>query len=203
MPRDYFRCLYRHKGVERFLIWFSDDRDGVFADAFHRVPTFASAEALESAFPALVDAEIVPHAPILHDLDAVESRCRADGSLVIDSADFLAAWNLFIDVARSVGDAGASYLASDSVLGHEYEKMFFGNNLPAMTPPGEHYTPTWTDDELDDIRRHVILGFDLFEATTYAHVPGTNQGESGRGDEIAHVIPPTPPGMRLRTERFH
>ena len=173
MPRDYFRCLYRHKNVERFLIWFSDDQDGVFVDASHRVPTFASAAALETAFPSLVGAEIVPETPILHDLDAVESRCRANGPLTIDCNDILAAWNLFSDVARSVGDAGTSYLASDSVLGHEYEKLFFGNNLPALTPPEEHHTPTWTDDEIDDIRRHVILGFDLFKAVTYEHESGT------------------------------
>jgi hypothetical protein len=169
MSRDYFPCLYRLKGEERYLIWFSDDRDGVFADESHRVPTFASATALELAFPALVDAELVSETPISHDLDFVEGQCRLDGPLVIDCDHFLAAWNLFIDVARSVGDAGAAYLASDSVLGHAYEKLFFGNNLPAMTPPGEHYTPTWTDDELGDIRRHIILGIELFEATTYAH----------------------------------
>ena len=169
MPRDYFRCLYRLKGEDRYLIWFSDESDGVFADESQRVPTFASSTALEIAFPALVDAELVPETPILHDLDAVEARCLLDGALVIDCDHFLAAWNLFIDVARSVGDAGATYLASDSALGHEYEKLFFGNNLPAMTPPGEHYTPTWTDDELADIGRHMILGIELFEAVTYAH----------------------------------
>ena len=49
-----------------------------------------------------------------------------------------------------------------------YEKLFFGNNLPAMTPLGEHYTPARTDEELDDIRRHVVLGFDLSEKTIYA-----------------------------------
>jgi hypothetical protein len=29
-----------------------------------------------------------------------------------------------------------------------------------------------------------------------------NDGESGRGDGISPVTPPTPPGMRLRTGRF-
>ena len=94
--------------------------------------------------------------------------------MVIDCSGSFAAWNLFIDVAHSVGDAGASYLASNAVLGHEYEKLFFGNNLPAMTPPGEHYTPTWTDDELDAVRQHLILESDLFEATTYAHEQHAN-----------------------------
>jgi hypothetical protein len=169
MPREYYRCLYRHKGVERYLIWFSGDHGGVFADESHKVPTFASSAALESAFPALVDAELVCETPILHDLDAVESRCLLDGPLVIDCEHFLAAWNLFIDVAHSVGAAGADYLASDSALSNEYEKLFFGNNLPAMTPPGKHYTPTWSDAELDDIRRHITLGFKLFQATTHAH----------------------------------
>lgn len=168
MPRAYFRCLYRHKGDERYLIWFSDDRAGVLADENHRVPTFASSAALEAALSALSDAEIVREEPILHDLDSVESRCRASGRLVIDSDDFLTAWNLFIDVAHSVGEAGSCFLASDSVMGHQYQKLFFGSNLPSMTPPGEHYTPTWTDDELEDVRRHMILGFQLFEATTHA-----------------------------------
>jgi len=29
-----------------------------------------------------------------------------------------------------------------------------------------------------------------------------NEAESGRGDRIAPVTPPTPPGMRVRTGRF-
>jgi hypothetical protein len=169
MSREYFSCLYRHKGVERFLIWISGDRGGVFADASHRVPKFASAGALESVFSTLVEAEMVPEVPILHDLDAVEACCGAGGPLVVNCSEFLAAWNLFIDVAHGVGDAGAAYVASDAVLDHEYERLFFGSNLPAMTPPGEHYTPAWTGDELDAVRQHLILGLELFEAVTYAH----------------------------------
>jgi hypothetical protein len=57
----------------------------------------------------------------------------------------LSIWNLAGDVARSVEkpfeDRGGDL---DAI----YNKVFFGNNLPAMTPLGEHYEPDWDDEEL-------------------------------------------------------
>ncbi|WAC18646.1 hypothetical protein OVA24_15545 [Luteolibacter sp. SL250] len=169
MSREYYDCLFRFRGAERHLIWFSDDRDGVFADEHYKVPTFASTESLESAFPRLVHGQLKIESPILQDLDSVEASCRSSGKLEIDCGSFLTAWNLYVDVARSVGDRGSAYLDSDSSLDAEYDKLFHGNNFPAMTPPGQHYIPSWSDSERDNIRKHLILGSELFGESIFRH----------------------------------
>ncbi len=46
-----------------------------------------------------------------------------------------------------------------------------------------------------------ILCWSLMKRGTI-YPPRPNEGESGRGDGIAPVTPPTPPGMRVRTGRF-
>jgi hypothetical protein len=56
----------------------------------------------------------------------------------------LNAWNLLGDIARSVN-------ASLDDRGPEadkcYDKIFYGNNLPSITPLGEHYSPYFDDQE--------------------------------------------------------
>jgi hypothetical protein len=59
-------------------------------------------------------------------------------------AQLLNVWNLLADIARSVN-------ASLDDRGPEadkcYDKLFYGNNLPSITPPGEHYSPYFDDRE--------------------------------------------------------
>lgn len=176
MSREYYPCRYRFRQAERLLIWFTNDVDGVFADDQFKIPTFPTIEALRSAFPSLVDGCLALAPAILHDLDFVESRCRSTKSPAVDCGSFLAAWNLLADVARSVGDSGFPFLESDRALDHEYEKLFFGSNLPAITPPGQCFKPSWIDDEFEAIRCHFRLGLELFEQSLYAYDHGTGCG---------------------------
>ena len=32
-----------------------------------------------------------------------------------------------------------------------YDKLFWGCNLPSMTPPGMHYEPTWSPEEITTV----------------------------------------------------
>ncbi|MFP3460851.1 hypothetical protein R5O87_08395 [Arthrobacter globiformis] len=59
-------------------------------------------------------------------------------------AQLLNAWNLLGDIARSVN---ASLDDRGSEADKCYDKLFYGNNLPSITPPGEHYSPYFDDHE--------------------------------------------------------
>jgi hypothetical protein len=39
-----------------------------------------------------------------------------------------------------------------------YDKLFFGNNLPAITPAGVSYEPVWSHDEIETLSRIYRLG---------------------------------------------
>jgi hypothetical protein len=76
-------------------------------------------------------------------LDGIEALLQLPAS-DDTCAQLLNAWNLLGDIARSVN-------ASLDDRGPEadkcYDKLFYGNNLPSITPPGEHYSPYFDDHE--------------------------------------------------------
>jgi hypothetical protein len=55
-------------------------------------------------------------------------------------------------------------LREDHINNDIYDKVFFGNNLPSMTPPGEHYVPAWSEEEIDRLSRVLTGGLRLFRA---------------------------------------
>jgi hypothetical protein len=65
----------------------------------------------------------------------------------------LESWNALDDMARSIG---TSPIPSDKSLKGKaksiYDKLFYGNNLPSVTPPGEKYRVTLTREELAVLR---------------------------------------------------
>ncbi len=56
-------------------------------------------------------------------------------------AQLLSAWNLFSDIACSVGGSLGDRGPEASGC---YDKLFHGNNLDSITPVGEHYRPEFS-----------------------------------------------------------
>ena len=79
-----------------------------------------------------------------------------------DCNKILAAWNLFGDVATSLGEPGAVFRRMDSQFRAIYNKLFWGNNLPSVTPEGSRDIPEWSSDELDSLVKIMISGLELF-----------------------------------------
>ena len=75
----------------------------------------------------------------------------------------MAAWNLFSDVAHSMPDKGSAFEHLDSQP-TIYDKLFWGNNLPSMTPEGMHYSPEWSAAEVASLAEILSAGLDLFES---------------------------------------
>jgi len=122
------------------------------------VPNFRDQEALR-AYATIHQLNLDEIDPLLHDLDVVAQWLRRSLPAEIDCDVFLTAWNLFGDLAASVnGDFDRDRHRTQ----HVYEKLFWGNNLPAVTPPGKQYTPIWSDDELLLIRKILTDGLLLF-----------------------------------------
>jgi hypothetical protein len=161
MSKTYYRLLYRLDGTDQLLLWFSDEEDGVFTEAPGRVLSFAT-EARLLSFTDRHGLPVAEEGPILHDLDAVQRWTTDPRAETLDCRDALAAWNLFMDVASSLPVEGAAFVRADSELNLIYEKVFWGNNLPAVTPEGERYEPLWTEDEVSHLAGLLSRGFELF-----------------------------------------
>jgi hypothetical protein len=151
-------------GRTLFLLWFSDGQalDRVLTDA-EQVISFTDEEsarehALSRHLPLAPKGELA-----LHDLDRVGCWLEAGGEA--DCCLLLAIWNLAGDVARSVNEAVED---RGEALDDVYDKLFFGNNLPSMTPPGEYYQPEWTEEELSLLRTWIEQAVNLIRANVAA-----------------------------------
>jgi hypothetical protein len=157
MNRKYYICWYCLDSQHRFLIWYSNDKDGVLAE-HGKVPSFSSQEELfRYALTHLID--IQAEQPFLHDLDKVARWLDGPSADSIDCQAFSAAWNLFADVSSSVGD---NFDSDPKLTQKVYDKIFYGLNLPAVTPEDKLYEPVWTIEEVQLIREVLGRGLNLF-----------------------------------------
>jgi hypothetical protein len=165
----YFPLLYKSEGRQRFLIWVGGEKDSIVVDADGSIPTFDDAFSLRQ-YAELRQYNLETEEPVLHDLDWVQSWC-ADENARINCSEALNAWNLFADIAASVQGAGHDFCVADHSASPTYQKLFWGSNLPSVTPEGESYVPEWSVIELENLRTVLSLGIDLFRKCT---VPWTD-----------------------------
>jgi hypothetical protein len=162
----YFPLLYRLNGQDCYLIWISNDNDTVEIDAMGQVPTFEDIKAI-AAYASTKQYTLDSEEPKCHDLDWVAGWLSKEG-VPVDCRKALAAWNLFGDVARSTPRADDTFEKLDSRFGEVYEKLFWGNNLPAVTPKGCHFDPEWSADEITALAMVLRAGLELFQSRTLA-----------------------------------
>jgi hypothetical protein len=159
MNREYYISWYRLNQKDAYLIWFStNDDDGVFVDNNGFVPNFESQENLID-FAKTHEINLKIEEPLLHNLDILKTWLEDSNNVEIDCVEFLNLWNLFDDVSNSTNGG----FNSDRKLTMKiYEKLFWGNNLPSVTPEGKSYEPIWSKKELKIIRETLTLGFQMF-----------------------------------------
>jgi hypothetical protein len=111
----YFPLWYRLKARDRYLIWVSNEQieqtyqTFLVVDAAGFIPSFENLLALRE-YAALNNYRLESEKPRLHDLDWVASWI-ASPEAPIDCNEALAAWNLFEDIAASIGDRGSAFNA--------------------------------------------------------------------------------------------
>lgn len=154
--KEYFSCWYRLDRVDYYLIWYTNNCDGVVTDSTGLIPTFANIDSLVN-YAKNLGLYIDKEEPILHNLDLIKYWLQNPNRDTVVCSDFLATWNLFTDVASSVRDVIFDRdLQKNNFI---YKKLFWGNNLPAVTPLGKHYEPIWTDGEIETLAK--VLGYGL------------------------------------------
>jgi hypothetical protein len=139
----------RVDGRDRYFLQESIDEvpDRVVLDRDGFVLSFPSETAAREA------GELCPEEVSVYDLDALEAWCKSADE-VGECSVLLAAWNLLNDL--HVGDG--LFVRAEARATATYDKLFWGSNLPAMTPPGEHYTPSWSASELAALKHVLLLG---------------------------------------------
>jgi len=124
---DYYliRCLLNNS--ENFCIWYANEKDGLLCDNDRKILSFSS---IDSAMLYLSqkDLHLYDNSDVTtYDFDKLKMWINNDDTLV-NSEEFLNAWNLFTDIAYTVGAKfeGDKKNKSISLI---YDKLFFGSNM--------------------------------------------------------------------------
>ncbi|WP_437608931.1 hypothetical protein WMF20_48820 [Sorangium sp. So ce834] len=140
--REYYVLWFRLEGTDRYLLWYSDDTDGVWMNEGGKIPAWSSQERARS-FASARGLPWKEEKPKCHDLDEVESFVHSGAK--IDANDALIAWNLFIDITNSVGDEVFRKIDEESLA--LYDALFHASG----TLPGDSHIDIEDAISADDL----------------------------------------------------
>jgi hypothetical protein len=151
----------RVRGRNYFVLWeeHPEEADRLTIEA--RMSRFVSARSkgrLLEKIRSMPDVNLANQEPIHMDVDEVFKALAALRPLRALSERkceiLLNGWNLLRDMYRSIpSNASEPRFDRGKVVQKAYDKLFWGNNLPAVTPPGRSYSPLYSSQELQSIRR--------------------------------------------------
>ena len=160
MSRTYYAVRYLLDGKIRFLIWHTgDEADGVYLGQDGAVSIFKTLAELVRYAQSHDLSQLKLGDQHFHNLDVIKVWLKRKRPGQIHCEAFLNAWNLLGDVSASVG------IGSDpdpNRTQNIYQKLFWGSNIPAITPPGKHFTPLWSGAEVTVMREVLGAGLSHF-----------------------------------------
>ncbi len=162
---QWFPLAYRLDGRTRYLLWYDDTPERLLLDAAGCIASYGTlTEVVEQA--ELLHLALQMEPPILHDLDRLAAQLVVLRPSTIACAPLLEAWNLFDAVGASL--RWSRFDPQSSRTQKLYEKLFWGSNLPAVTPAGEQYRPIWSLREVRQLRIVLFDGLQLFRHNVVA-----------------------------------
>lgn len=160
MEPDYYKISCHLEDRNVYLIWYTADQDRLLVDEQGLVISFSN---IEDLFSYVSKHRILIHDGMMtYDLDAIARWVDQPGAATVDCVSFFDAWNLFSDVAASVGELGETFTDLEEKYFGIYDELFHGNNLPGFTLPGEEYTPQWSVSDIQEMHQIFKAGLDLF-----------------------------------------
>lgn len=158
MSREYYAYWYRLDDRDSYLIWYSNETDGFIIDDEGFIPSFTKVKDLQ-IFAKKKNLTVDVEKPNLITLDPVKNWLK-NGGEIEDYNSFLNTWNLFEDISVSTN---GNFDKEKEITNGIYNRIFWGCNIPAVTPEGKCFTPTWTKKELKIIHKTYNFGFQIFE----------------------------------------
>lgn len=147
MIRQYYIYLLHLDGQDLHTLWCTNDFDCIHINEDGKISAFRVASDLIS-YANRLGIVIQPDEPATLNLDLIQDWLRKP-TANIDPVTFLNAWNLLTDVRSGINQRNMD--REDKQHLGLYGKLFCGNNLPTITPPGEHYTPIWSNAEVEEL----------------------------------------------------
>jgi hypothetical protein len=157
-----YSCELRWHGRRAFFVWLSNDHDRVVLDSAGSIRLFDSLDSL-SQFVLAEGLTLSEEKSSFWDFDKVLAWCT-NPHPPVDCSHLLNAWNMLADIHASRGKANDLLRNADQRGRAIYEKLFWGCNLPAVTPEGQKFDPLWSVEECRSLAQLLRLGLAELEA---------------------------------------
>lgn len=145
--RQYYSCRIRIQNQVGWIIWFTNDIDGVYLDESGSLPVFKSHTQLSTHLRNR-GLGITKGSNNLTDFDYQPTQGR------VNCVQVLNLWNLIEDVQRTIGKRRKGSKLASKV----YENIFYGNNLPSINTSERVYKPVFTQAEFRVITAIISTG---------------------------------------------
>lgn len=141
---DYYPLIFIVRNNEYYCIWCSAEKDG-FVKEDNKLIFFESIEKLNIYAKSINIVLQQSHTNFC--IDIAMEWLKITGKKNVDSKYFLDFWNIIADLANTFG--GEFYgNSNEGIINDLYNKLFYGNNIPALKGDGEEFTPEWREEEL-------------------------------------------------------
>jgi len=157
MSKEFYIQSYKYKDEIKYLLWYTNDKNGIIT-AENKILSFSSISQIEDYKKInSIDTETYE---IKIDFDNIASWINGKSS-TFDIKNILEIWNLFTDISESI-DLDFKGDHKSHLTNKIYDKIFYGNNLPSVTPEGKSYSPIWNKFEIKRIKEIFLNGFEMF-----------------------------------------
>lgn len=153
----HFPFYFQLDALEAILIWHTDDV-GSSPDRFELLDPFSIAcfhdrvGLLRFAESNNIEEIVDEDNPVLADIDAAQEWAISPTSSKDDCHNALGVWNMFIDLCATMPDKCSALKDEIDSASEVEQKLFFGSNLPSITPEGECYEPHWEAEDKQILR---------------------------------------------------
>lgn len=157
---EYYIVKFLFEAETIYAIWYSSDADGFVIDSNNKVMAFKD----KSKLLQYADKQGIAVNDEGTEFDCAEAKYFENEEL--KCSDILDLWNIVEDIARSLK---VKFEICEDVqsVNKIYDKLFYGCNLPAVTPEGKTYIPIWSELEMYILREVVRKGILLIKEKFY------------------------------------
>ena len=155
--KTYFKLLFIYKNKELYTLWYSNDIDGLLNEN-NKIKYFNTENNLTN-YAINKGIKIQPDKITVYNIDDIQKIIQSKGK-VIDCEKVLNLWNIIADIAKTIG---TSFYGDKDEITHIYDKLFYGNNLPAICEGNEMQPPIWDEKEISIIFKVLEDSYKIFE----------------------------------------
>lgn len=161
---------YIFKGKKTILIWQTNGRDTFMTESDNRLLQSSTVNNLKKILKS--KATKVHWSDYVEiDFDKFWTALRNLRSKKASSSktckDILAGWNFIEDMGRTFNLKKEMMQLRSRLLDKAYDKLFWGCNLPSVTPEGKSYSPLWSTAEINSLRVELRTAWQAFRSQGY------------------------------------